>query len=64
MGRTRNIEGSLSIRDIEECLKKMNVLEIKNLGNVLYKFPNGIIAGEKFMEELDKEIRKQINQGI
>lgn len=64
MGRTRNIKGSLSIRDIEECLKKMDILEIKYLGDGLYKLPSGIVANENFMEKLNEEIKKQINQGI
>lgn len=48
------------VKDLIQGLKKINMPEIKPLGNGLYQFPNGIIGDEKFLQKLDNELRKQL----
>ena len=47
--------------ELERLCKEIDMLNIEHLGNGLYRLPIGIICGESFLNELDKEIRNSLN---
>ena len=49
------------VKDLIQGFKKINMPEIKPLGNGLYQFPNGIIGNERFLQEFDDAVRKDID---
>lgn len=52
----------LSIEEIEKAMGDSGIFEYpKYLGNGLYQPIPGMICGEKMMEKINDEIKKQIN---
>lgn len=50
----------IKLSDIEKAVKDLNIPTVENLGNGLYKLPEGIITNEKGLEQFNKMILKDI----
>ena len=46
---------------LKDIIKKIGFLEVKSLGNVLYKFSEGIIGDERFLQEVDNAIKTEVS---
>ena len=52
----------ITLEDIENLCRQLEIPEIQYLGNNLYKIPGGIICGKKFLECFYAEMLKSIKE--
>ena len=50
-----------TLKMLKDIIKKIGFLEVKSLGNGLYKFAEGIIGDERFLQEVDNAIRTEVS---
>ena len=50
-----------TLKMLKDAIKKVGFLEVKSLGNVLYKFSEGIIGDERFLQEVDNAIKTEVS---
>ena len=48
---------NISIKDIENTLKQINIPEVKCINKGLYKFGNSIITNEKGLKKIHNKIK-------
>ena len=51
----------IKLSDIENAVKDLNIPTVEDLGNGLYKLPEGIITNEKGLELFNKMVLKEVN---
>ena len=56
----KKTQQELSLSDIENALKGLDVPIVKKLGNGLYRLPGGAITNEKGLEEFAKTLSEEI----
>ena len=49
---------------LEKIAKDIEMPEVKPLGNGLYRFPNGLVGGERFLQEFEKGFESFVCYGI
>lgn len=53
----------ITLKDLEDFYKQVKFPTVQNLGNGLYRImPEGIICGDEFLKELDREILNTIKE--